>query len=109
MINKTLSQWHRNVIAMAAHVAFVGPVVPALENTPAPQAKVDASDISSYTMTIAKASLPKAAEAVREFTHRFLGEFEPKVHEGDEVYQFNVQFVPLTLWSASVPAGGKKE
>lgn len=54
----------------------------------------ESRDYSSRTLSIKVTDLPKAKELIREFRNKFAEMIDSQ--EGEEVYQLNLQFMPLT-------------
>lgn len=53
-------------------------------------------EFQGYSMNIKKTSIPRAKELMREFTQKFIQEIEAAEFQGEETYQFNLQFFSLT-------------
>ncbi|MEQ1664899.1 MAG: DUF4423 domain-containing protein, partial [Bdellovibrionales bacterium] len=52
-------------------------------------------DITGITISMKKENLPKVKELIRQFRLNISKNFE-SLGDGDEVYQMNIQFIPLT-------------
>ena len=66
------------------------------------QQSVHVREFNGYTMSIKKSALPAAKLKLREFARQFMQETEAPAGEGEETYQLNLQFFPIT-----VSSGGK--
>lgn len=80
--SSAIRAFHRESLAHASR---------ALETVP-----LEERHFSSYVLPIARDRLPAAKQAIETFLDEFSGEFEAAPGTGNEVYQLNVQYVPLT-------------
>lgn len=85
--------YHRAVSALAAELIA--------------QVPVTEREYNGYTMSIKRESLPRAKLAIREFALRFIKEFTVTADDGEDTYQFNLQFFPITQ-PAKPAKGGRK-
>ena len=75
-------KYHQNVSNLAAEL---------IEKT-----DVNLREYNGYSLCIKESSLPRAKQLMREFTKKFLKEVEIAPNQGDETYQLNLQFFPIT-------------
>ena len=53
-------------------------------------------EFNRYSMSIIKAKVPLAKALIRDFSKKFMHEVEAASSTGEETYQLNVQFFPVT-------------
>jgi uncharacterized protein (TIGR02147 family) len=59
--------------------------------------EVSVRQFDGYSMSIKRESIPRAKQLIYEFAKRFMQEIEVTQKDGEETYQLNLQFFPLTL------------
>lgn len=74
--------YHRAVSALAAELVSEIPITD--------------REYNGYTTCIRRESLPRAKKLLREFVQKFLKEVEIAPGEGEDTYQLNLQFFPVT-------------
>lgn len=86
--HRAVHAFHRNTQTLISHVIFDAdqPV------KDLPQER----EIQSYSLRIERVSIPKVKEIIWDCVNRIINETSCVPGKADEVYQFNLQFVPMT-------------
>ncbi|MBK7961755.1 MAG: DUF4423 domain-containing protein [Bdellovibrionales bacterium] len=86
--HRAVHAYHRNIQSLVSHVIF---------NADHPVKDLTQErEIQSYSLSLKREALPKVKEIIWDCVNRIINETSCLPGEADQVYQFNLQFVPLT-------------
>jgi uncharacterized protein (TIGR02147 family) len=88
MRHKAIHAFHRNIQHLVSHIIFDA-------DNPVKDL-IQFREIQSYSLSLKKEDLPKVKEIIWDCVNRIINETSCMRGQADEVYQFNLQFVPLT-------------
>lgn len=86
--HQAIHAFHRNSQSLVSHIIFdaLHPVKDLTQDR----------EIQSYSLSLKKEALPKVKEIIWDCVNRIINETSCSAGQADDVYQFNLQFIPIT-------------